>query len=128
MIKAYLAGIPSLYEGEDIEVRYCIYEDEELVAKESVMLEYSKPAVVGQVALLTLLRELEKYKEKAITVIVNDGALCEVVRGTSTTKNKDVRTMAKETNKALAGFETLHVEDISTNREERAKWNEVLHW
>ena len=37
MIKAYLAWIPSYYEGEDIETRYAIFKDEELLDRKSVV-------------------------------------------------------------------------------------------
>ena len=127
MIKAYLAGISSLYEGEDIEVRYCIYEDQELISKESVILEYKKPAIVGEVALLTLLKELEKFKKNEITIIVNDAALCEFIRGTSTTKNRDIQKLVKKIQKELSKFEKVYIKDISVNHRERADWNEVLH-
>ena len=127
MIKAYLAGISSLYEGEDIEVRYGIYEDQELISKESVILEYKKPAIVGEVALLTLLKELEKFKKNEITIIVNDAALCEFIRGTSTTKNRDIQKLVKEIQKELSKFEKVNIKDISVNHRERADWNEVLH-
>ncbi len=127
MIKAYVVGISSQYEGEDIEVRYCIYEYEELLCKESIFLEYKKPAIVGQVTLATLLEKLEKYKGKEIVVMVNDAALCEIIRGTSTTKNKDVLDMARETRAELAKFENLVIKDVSVDRVELARWNEVLH-
>lgn len=128
MIEAYLAGISSLYEGEDIEVRYCIYEDKEPTSKESVILEYKKPAIVGEIALLTLLKKLEKYKEKEISIIVNDAALCEFIRGTATTKNRDILKLVKEIQKELSKFERVDIKDISVNHRERANWNEVLHW
>ncbi len=127
MIKAYLAGISSLYEGEDIEVRYCIYEDQELISKESIILEYKKPAIVGEVALLRLLKELEKYKKKEITIIVNDAALCEFIRGTATTKNRDILKLVKEIQKELSKFEKVVLKDVSVNHKERANWNEILH-
>lgn len=126
MIKAYLVGISSQYEGEDIEVRYSIYEDQELLRKESVMMEYRKPGIVGQVALMTLLKELEKYKGKEIVIIVNDAALCEIIRGTSTTKNKDVLNMAKNTREELTKFGNPVIKDVSVDRLELARWNEVL--
>lgn len=126
MIKAYVVGISSLYEGEDIEVRYSIYEDQELLCKKSVMMEYMKPAIVGQVALRTVLKELEKYRGKEIVIIVNDPALNEIIRGTSTTKNKDVQQMARETKGELANFENTVLQDVSVDRVELAKWNEVL--
>ncbi|MBN7773300.1 reverse transcriptase-like protein [Clostridium aminobutyricum] len=126
MIKAYLAGISSLYEGEDIEVRYSIYEDQELISKESLIMEYKKPAIVGEVALLTLLKKLEKFKGKEIAVTVNDAALCELIRGTSTTKNKDVQDMVKKVQKELSKFENVVIKNVSVNHIELAKWNEVL--
>ena len=126
MIKAFLVGISSEYEGEDIEVRYCIYEDEKLLSKKSIIMGYKKPAILGQVALTILLKELEKYIGKEIVVMVNDAALYEIVRGTSTTKNKDVLKMARETREALEKFENLSVKDVSGNYLELAKWNEVL--
>ena len=126
MIKAYLAGFPSLYEGEDIEVRYTIFEDQELLLKESVVLEYVKPIIVGQVALIKLLIILERYTEEDIAIIVNDAALCELIRGTSTTKNKDVLQMARDIKKELAKFKKLNIKDVREDRVEFKKWNEVL--
>lgn len=126
MIKAYLVGISSLYEGEDIEVRYSIYEDQELLSKQSIMMGYMKPAIVGQVALRTVLKELEKYRGKEIVIIVNDPALNEIIRGTSTTKNKDVLQMARETKEELVKFGNTVIKDVSVDRVELAKWSEVL--
>lgn len=126
MIKAYLVGISTQYEGEDIEVRYRIYEEGELLCKESIMLEYKKPAVVGLVAFTTLLKELEKYNNKEIVVIINDGALFEAIRGTLGTKNKDVQEMAKETRKELRKFANLDVKNVSGNHIELVEWNEIL--
>ncbi|MHB1418978.1 MAG: hypothetical protein ACYCX4_05220 [Bacillota bacterium] len=126
MIKAYLAGISSQYEGEDIEVQYCIYEDQELLCKKYILMEYMKPAIVAQVALITLLKELEKYIGKEIAIIINDAALYEIVRGTSTTKNMDVLKMAVGLRKKLTKFGDCVIKDVSGDRVELAKWKEVL--
>jgi hypothetical protein len=126
MFKAYLVGISSLYEGEDIEVRYCIYEDQELLCKESVLMEYKKPAIVPQVALMTLLKELEKYMDREIVIIINDAALYEIIRETSTTKNKDILRMARETREELGKFGDCVIKDVSNDHVELARWNEVL--
>jgi hypothetical protein len=126
MIKAYLTGIASLYEGENIEVRYTIYEDENLLSKDSIVMEYEKPAIVGQIALITLLRKLKKYMSKEIVVIINDAALYEVVRGTSTSKNNDVLKMAVQTRKELSVFPNLVIKDVSNDKAELVKWKEVL--
>lgn len=126
MITAYLTAVPSNYEGEDIEIRYGIYEDEVLLHKDSVLLEYKKPAIVGQVALLTLLKQLAVYPEKEITVFINDPALYEFVRGTSTTKNKDVLKMGRETRKELNKHPKVAVKDIHGDRTLLAIWKEAL--
>lgn len=126
MIKAYLAGLPSLYEGEDIEVRYCIYEDQKLVTKKSVLLEYRKPAIVGQVALITLLKGLKNYAEKEIVIIINDAALYEFIKGSSTTKNKDVLEIENETRKVLSKFNHYTLQDVSRDKVERMNWSEIL--
>lgn len=126
MIKAYLVGITSQFEGEDIEVRYSIYKDQELLCKKSVMIGYKKPAIVGQVALLTLLKELKKYIDKKIVIIINDAALYEVIRGTSTTKNKDVLKKAVETRKAMDKFENAIIKDVSGDHLELIEWDEEL--
>jgi hypothetical protein len=126
MIKAYLTGIASLYEGENIEVRYTIYEDENLLSKDSIVMEYEKPAIVGQIALITLLRKLKKYMSKEIVVIINDAALYELVRGTSTTKNNDVLKMAIETRKELSVFPNLVIKDVSNDKAELVKWKEAV--
>jgi hypothetical protein len=126
MIKAYLAGIDSPYEGEDIEIQYCIYEDSELICKESVMKDYQKPALVGQVALRTLLKKLKPYIDQEIVVIVNDTVLYESIRGTLKTKNKDVLRMAKETKNRLDKFENVVIKNVSGNHAELTDWVEVL--
>lgn len=126
MITAYLAAIPSIYEGEDIEIRYSIYKDQELLQRNSVMMEYKKPAVVGQVALLTLLKELKGYPDQEISIIINDPALNEFVRGTSTTKNKDVLIFGRETRKELNKYKNVKVKDIQGDRTLQAKWNEAM--
>ena len=126
MIKAYLAGIPSLYEGEDIEIRYTIFEGEESLCKKSVRMEYAKPVIVGQVALMALLKELKPYADKEIVIIINDPALYEFMRGTSATKNKDVLKIARQTKKEWVKFKNCTLKNIGNNSVELSRWDEVL--
>lgn len=126
MIKVYLAGIASLYEGEDIEIQYSIYDDLELICKKSVSMDYVKPAIVGQVAMRTVLNKLKKYINKEVVVIVNDTALYESIRGTLKTKNIDVLKMARETRKKIAGFENFTIENVSGNYVKTEKWMQAL--
>lgn len=126
MIKAYFVGISTEYEGEDIEVRYAIFKDEELITKKTVFQEYVKPAVVNQNALVTLLKELMDYINDEITIIMNDPALNELLRGVSQTKNADVLKTLKYTRGKIGKFSSLTVKDISQDKPELAKWNEIL--
>ncbi len=126
MIKAYLAGITSLYEGEDIEIRYAIYEDESLVSKEMIRVHYKKPAVVGAVAFLRTLKALAKYMEHEVTIIVNDAALCEFIRGTGKTKDKDVQRLVREIQSELSKFDNVLIQDAGRDFKELEKWSEVL--
>ena len=128
MIKVYLVGISSYYEGEDIEVRYHIYKDQELICKNSVFHPYRKPAIVSQVAVQTVLKELEKFIGTEIIIIVNDGALNEQIKGTTKTKNIDVLKMARILREEFNKFENLlTIKDVSGNPVELAKWNDELH-
>lgn len=127
MITAYLAGISSCFEGEDIEIRYSIYENEEQLCRESIFKEYKKPAVVGLVALMDLLKELEKYEGRDITIVINDAALNEQIRGTTTTKNGHVLKMAEKARESIEEFKSpLTIRDTSSDSQEREKWNEIL--
>lgn len=126
MIRAYLAGIASYYEGEDIEIQYSIYDDLELISKNSEKMDYVKPAIVGQVAMKILLSKLKKYMSKEIVVVVNDTVLYESIRGTLKTKNLEVLKMAKDARKKIAGFENFTIEDVSADHVALGKWAEAL--
>ncbi len=126
MISAYLAGISSQYEGEDIEVRYSINRDEQLLSRGSYLFDYIKPTLVGQFALTTLAKELGKYSGEEIQIFINDAALYEVVRGTSTTQKKDVIKFAVDTRAVLDQLGEFRIIDVSQNHIELAKWNQAL--
>lgn len=127
MITAYLTGISGYYEGEDIEVRYRIYDNDELVCKKSRLKEYKKPVVVGLFSLMTLLKELEKYRDSEITIVINDPALNEQIKGTSTSQNKEVIKAASMAREKIKGFRnTVIVKDISNDKVGLAKWNDIL--
>lgn len=127
MIKAYLVGISTQYENEDIEIRYRIFKDEKLLCEKSILQGYEKPLIVSHVALISLLRELEKYKDDEITIYINDAALSEQIRGTSTTKNKYVLKMARIVREQLIKFKSsVVVVDVSANYPELMVWNDIL--
>lgn len=127
MIKAYMAAFSSFYEGEDIEVRFCLIQEDQVLKKESVYLQYVKPAVVGINGLLVLLRKLETYKDDTIVITINDAALHEIIRGTNTTQKGEVLKLASKIKKELSKFHSLSFVNVTNkDREELAQWKEVL--
>lgn len=127
MITAYLAGIPAYYEGEDIEIRYTIFQDNEVICKKAFYQDYVKPAVVSLKALIALLEELQKIDSEEFTIIINDPALNELIRGTSTTKNGEVLKVSSMARRKVQRFpKQLVIQDISMNHIEITKWDEAL--
>lgn len=126
MIKAYLVGIPSFYEDEDIEVQYCIYEEATLVSKKTVVTNYVKPALVGQVALRVLLKELKKYIDQEIVIIINDNLLYESMKGILRTKKIDLIKKAAATRKIVAQYKNITIKDVSRAPMELENWNQAL--
>lgn len=128
MIKAYVVGISTQFENEDIQIRYRIYKDEKLICEKLIYQEYRKPLVVSHAALLTLLKELKKYMKDEIIIIINDAALNEQIRGTSTTPNQYVLKMADKVREELNKFKSITVKDVSRNHAELAEWNDILRF
>lgn len=126
MIKAYLASISTQFEGEEVEARYRIFDDEELLLKKSLMLDYIKPALVGHATLDTLIKELEKYSDQEIKIFINDGALFETVNGTSASKNRELLKMAQDTRKEIDKFHDLEIINVNGNHEQVEEWNKIL--
>lgn len=127
MITAYLAGIPAYHENECIEIRYCIYDDQELIQKKSVYEDYKKPLTVNLSALITLLKELEPFRDQEIVIIMNDSALSEQIKGTTATKNKEVLKLSDLAKAKLRRFgNSIIIKDVSKNRAELQKWDKVL--
>ncbi len=126
MIKAYLTWISTPYEGEDIEIRYRLYKDEELILKESIFEDYCKPALCGLVSMKRLLKVLEDYIKEEIIIVINDGALYEMLNGTSRTKKEEVQYMGAKIRKAADKFFNLEIENVSGNHVEMLEWDEIL--
>ena len=126
MIKAYLTWISTPYEGEDMEIRYRIFKDEELIVKQSIFEEYTKPALCGLVSMSKLLKELEKHIKDEIVVVINDGALFEMLNGTSRTKKEEVQYLGHKVRKAIDKFYNIRIENISGNHLEIQEWSNIL--
>lgn len=126
MIKAYLAWISTGFEGEDFEIRYRIFKDEELIEKQSLTIGYRKPAILGQFSMMTLLRRLEIYEGEPVTIIINDGFLRDSLKGISGTKNQEVKEMAKENRKTMKNFIDLTIHDVSGDHLQIKEWDEIL--
>nr|WP_300005449.1 hypothetical protein [Tissierella sp.] len=126
MIKAYVTCISTMYEGEDIEIRYSIFRDEELLEKKFFFAKYTKPALCNLVAVEKLLEDLEVYREEEIEIVVNDGFLFEILNGTSQTKKQDVQRLGGKLRKVMASFDAIRVENVSGDHLKIKEWDEIL--
>lgn len=126
MIKAYVTCISTLYEGEDIEIRYSIFKDEELLEKKSFFAKWEKPALCGLIAVEKLLKDLEEYKEEEIVVVINDGATFDILNGTSMTKKQEVQTLGKKVRKIVDDFDSLYFENVSGDHLAVQEWSKIL--
>lgn len=127
MITVYLAVIPSYYESEEMEIRYRIYNGEELVCKKNIFKSYKKPSISQLVGLQAVLKELKEYDDEDILVIVNDGAIKEQIEGTSGTKNNDIIRMAKIVRSELDKLTNpITIKNIGSDSVELKKWDEIL--
>lgn len=126
MIKAYLTWIATPYEGEDMEIRYRIYEDEELIINKSNFVDYCKPVLCGLVSIEKLLNVLKNYKDQNVIIIINDGALYEILNETSMTKKREVQNKGAEIRGEIDLFSNLEIQNVSGNHIEMTKWNEIL--
>lgn len=126
MIKAYLTCISTFYEGEDIEIRYSIFQDGELVEKKLFFENYRKPALCGLVSAQRLLKDLEKYLDEEIVIVVNDGSLYEMLKGTSKTTKQEVQFLGKKVRKSLEQFHDIDIENVSGDHLKIQEWNDIL--
>lgn len=129
MIKAYVVGISNYQEGEDIEIRYAIFKDDELLVQKKKYQNYKKPFLVTHFALLALLKELKNHPKEDTQIIMYDSAVNELLRGTSTTKNSEALKMARKVNDELAKFDyPIEILDMTGNNKEVLAWNKVLEF
>lgn len=126
MIKAYLAWISTPYEGEDMEIRYKVYRDEELLLEESRFEDYCKPALCGLVSVEELLKDLEEHRDEEILIVINDGATYEILKNVSMTKKREVIDRGKETREKMEIFSNLDIQNVSGDHEEMLIWNKIL--
>ncbi len=129
MIKAYVVGISTHQEGEDMEIRYGIYKDGELLVQKKKYQNYKKPFLVTHFAILALLKELKNLPKEDTQIIMYDSAVNELLRGTSTTKNNEALKTAKKVNEELAKFDyPIEILDVTGNNKELLAWNKVLEF
>lgn len=127
MIKAYIVGISTYQEGEDIEIRYSIFKDGELLEQKKKFQGYRKAFLVTQFALLSLFKELKKYPNEDIKIIMFDSAVNELLRGTSTTKNAEAIRVARKVNEELRRFDKeIEIFDVTGNNDNILDWDKAL--
>lgn len=128
MIKAYLVGTPSPYEGEDIVIEFLIHKDDEcIIHKKDIYMDYVKPALVNQSGLERLLVELRPYKKEEIEIYINDTPLFEALNETLQTKKlKELILLGKKSKRTLSKFENAKVINVATNPTLKKEWVSIV--
>lgn len=129
MFTIYLLTTPAYHEIEDMVFRYAIYDDQENLVKSGELEHaYRKPLLTGMYGIMEVLKAIPEYKRQAITFVVNDGALVEQVKGTTTTKNRDVLKVAHLTNKHMNKFsDTILIKSVAGDHEQMMEWEKKLN-
>ena len=128
MITAYLESFSTQYEGEDIEINYAIFENDNLIVKNKEWLSYTKPVLAGLEAMLILLKKLNSYKSEDINIIINDPVLYEQINGTSTTHNGEIIKLISRLFDIFAKYNNKIIfTDVSIDKEKRKNFFEILH-
>lgn len=129
MYTIYLLTTPAYHESEDMVFRYVMYDDEEKVVKDGeIEHPYRKPLLTGMYGIMEVLKAIPEYKRESITFVVNDGALVEQVKGTTTTKNKDVLKVAQLTNKHMDKFsDTILIKSVAGDHDRMKEWEKKLN-
>lgn len=71
---------------------------------------------------MALLKKLKKYTDQEITILINDGALYEQIRGTSATKKQEVLKTAKKVKEQLERFGgNVTIKNVGTDKEASKK-------
>jgi hypothetical protein len=104
MKTVYLEVTPAYHEQEELVFNYAVYDDEKRLKRDTLYFEYRKPAIAPLFGVMQVLKELKTYQKDEILFIVNDGALVEQLKGTTTTKNADVLKVAELARKHVLKF------------------------
>lgn len=127
MKRMYVEGMPSYHEMDEMMFKYALYEDEELLETKTVYHDYRKPALTGLYSIILLMKEFPGLKSQELEVVVNDGALREQIKGTSTTKNRDIIKVAELCRKHLDKFGgKIKIHSVAGNHEGKLDWESRL--
>lgn len=128
MIRIYVEAIPAYHEADDMTFKYVVYEEETLVKVETTYHDYRKPALVGLYSIMLLIKSFPEYQNIEVEAIVNDGALIEQIKGTTTTKKKDIIKVAELTRAQLSKYgNKLKVLSVAGTHEKVVDWERKLN-
>ncbi len=123
----YALGTPAYHEQDEMVFKYVVYDQEKVVSEKTVYHEYRKPSIVGLYTILLLLKEIPEYKTEEVTIIVNDGAILEQIKGTTTTKNTDILKVAKLCRNNLRSYSsTISIESVAGTYKGKLDWERKL--
>lgn len=127
MKKIYILETPAYHEMDEMLFKYAVYENDVLVETREVYHEYRKPMLAGLYSIIILMKEFPQYKNQPLEIIINNGALAEQIKGTSTTKNKDIIKVAELVRKQIGKYSSqLEIRSVAGNHDDMVEWKEKL--
>lgn len=129
MISIYLESIPGFIEGEDVLVKYAIYNtDDELLQSKKFYIDSVIPLVSDHAAFLAMFKHLKVYNDQdEIIFFINNASLFEQLHGHSTIQRKEAIEYCEKILLAIQKFKPLFsVENVSTDYHAVLEWKKSL--
>lgn len=129
MVSIYFESVPGFIEGEDILVKYAIYnEEDELIHSKQFSIDYVIPLISDHAALLAILKHLKKYNdEDEIVFFINNASLFAQLNGHSTIKKEKAIVYCDKIMASVSKLRPLiSIEDVSPNHNAMLEWKKAL--
>lgn len=129
MLKVYITAIAAYLEGEDIEVLYSIYRDDELLMEKRYFKDYQKPSICEHVAIIEALKEFKEFDDEEVEILFNNPALLEQLRGTSTLRDSKAKNMARRINERIDKLDKhVYLTNVSVDKENLEIWKKRINF
>jgi len=129
MISIYLESVPGFIEGEDVLVKYAIYnEDDSLIKSKKFYIDSVIPLISDHAAMLATFKQLKVYSDQdEIVFFINNASLFAQLNGHSTIQRPEAILYCDKLLLEVEKFKPLiSVEDVSSEYHAVQEWKKAL--